>query len=177
MNTTAPAAGTTTLYSATACNDAMSLREAAIVQEAKKILSRHLQHVSTVRDSGTYCTTVQATRDYLALHLAQCQREEFHVLYLNTQHALVMHEVHSTGTVDSASVYPRDIARQALLQNAKAVILAHNHPSGSLEPSHADRRITDKIKECLGMLDVRVLDHIIVSGAGESVSFADKGMM
>ena len=80
------------------------------------------------------------------------------------------------GTIDSASVYPREVVKEALRLNAAAVILSHNHPSGSPEPSQADKALTQRLKEALGLMEVRTLDHIIVAGA-ETVSFAEHGLI
>ena len=98
------------------------------------------------------------------------------MLFLDTQHRLIAFEELFRGTLDSASVYPREVAKEALRHNAGAVILAHNHPSGIAEPSHADRRITDRLKEALGLFEIRVLDHLVV-GSPEVVSFAEQGLI
>ena len=98
------------------------------------------------------------------------------MLYLNSQHKLIEVDELFMGTIDGAAVYPREIAKAALGHNAAAVILGHNHPSGITEPSAADRRITERIVSALGLLDIRVLDHVIVSTEG-SFSFAEEGLM
>ena len=118
----------------------------------------------------------RASRDILRLRIGDREREIFCVLYLNSQHQLLDVEELFMGTIDGAAVYPREIAKAALARNAAAVILGHNHPSGTTEPSAADRRITQRIVEALGLLDIRVLDHVIVS-AESSFSFAESGFM
>ena len=108
--------------------------------------------------------------------VSETDREEFKVLYLNNQHGLITEETLFCGTVDASPVYPRVVVQQALKYNAAAIILSHNHPSGEPEPSRADRSITDRLKEALTLIDVRILDHIIV-GANSTVSFAERGYL
>ena len=95
---------------------------------------------------------------------------------LDTRHRLIEYREMFHGTIDSASVYPREVVKEALRLNAAAVILSHNHPSGSSEPSQADKVLTQRLKEALAMVEVRTLDHIIVAGA-ETVSFAEHGLI
>lgn len=115
-------------------------------------------------------------RQYCQLNIGTREHEVFAVLMLDNKHYLIRMLEMFRGTIDNASVYPREIAKEALALNAAAVILVHNHPSGSTEPSAADRAITAKIKAALALLDIRVLDHIIVSGR-ESFSFAEAGLL
>jgi DNA repair protein RadC len=133
-----------------------------------------------VEEKATYTETAltspSATKDLLRLRIADREREIFCVLYLNSQHMLIEVEELFQGTIDGAAVYPREIAKAALAHNAAAVILGHNHPSGITEPSSADRRITERITSSLGLLDIRVLDHVIVS-TSESFSFAEEGLL
>jgi DNA repair protein RadC len=103
-------------------------------------------------------------------------REAFIVVYLNSQHQRISDEVLFEGTLDGAAVYPRIIAEQCLKQGAAAVILGHNHPSGTPRPSEADKKITERIKAALGLLDIRVLDHIIVAGDAK-FSFGREGLI
>lgn len=103
-------------------------------------------------------------------------REHFMVLFLDSQHRLIKHEVLFMGTLENAAIYPREVVRKALQYNAAATIFAHNHPSGRAEPSAADRRITQHLTKGLNLMDIRVLDHIIVAG-NDSYSFADNGEM
>lgn len=120
-------------------------------------------------------TSSQITKDFFNLKLSALEREVFEVAFLDNQHKLIESVQMFKGTIDSAAVYPREIAKKALLLNAAAVILAHNHPSGIATPSAADRAITKRIKDSLGLLDIRVLDHLII---GETVfSFAESGLV
>ena len=121
-----------------------------------------------------YITSPRHTFDYFRLFYAgKKDREHFAVMFLDSQHKVLDCTVLFSGTIDGAAIYPREIVKAALYANAAAVILAHNHPSGQPEPSTADRRITERIKSALALLDIRVLDHIIV---GDSCySFAESG--
>ena len=121
-------------------------------------------------------TAPDIVKNYLTLSLALEEREHFHVLFLNNQHQLLLDARLFSGTIDGASVYPREVVKQALQCNAAAVILAHNHPSGVCVPSEADRGITAKLKQALTTVDIRVLDHIIV-GHMETYSFAEQGAL
>jgi DNA repair protein RadC len=102
--------------------------------------------------------------------------EVFCCLHLDNRHRLIAFDELFRGTIDGASVHPREVVRQALARNAAAVILAHNHPSGVAEPSQADELITHRLKEALALVDIRLLDHLIV-GDGSCVSFAEKGLL
>nr|PKM38197.1 MAG: DNA repair protein [Gammaproteobacteria bacterium HGW-Gammaproteobacteria-10] len=114
-------------------------------------------------------------RDLIKLKLAPYEHEVFLCLFLDNQHKVIACEELFRGTIDSASVYPREVVKAALQHNAAAVIFAHNHPSGVAEPSVADKAITEKLKQALSLIDVRVLDHFI---AGETVySFAEQGLI
>lgn len=120
--------------------------------------------------------SVASTRRFLVNRLRDEKNEVFAVLFLDTQHRLICFKKLFFGTINEASVYPRVIVQSALGQNAAAVILAHNHPSGVAEPSMADRSITDKIVAALRLVDIRVLDHVVV-GDGVTVSFAERGYL
>jgi DNA repair protein RadC len=113
---------------------------------------------------------------FVQLALAQEKNEHFAALFLSTQHHLLRFETLFTGTVDGASVYPRVVVQKALEHNAGAVIFAHNHPSGECEPSLADRQITRRLTDALALIDVRVLDHFVVS-RNSYVSFAERGLL
>lgn len=117
-----------------------------------------------------------AVRDYLRLTLGDAEREVFLCLYLDGRHRLLHSETASIGTLTHAPVYPREIARVALRVNASALIVAHNHPSGDARPSEADVRLTAHLKQILGLLDMRLLDHFVVAGA-QVVSFSEKGLL
>lgn len=112
----------------------------------------------------------------MAVLLASENNERFGAIFLTKKHRVICNETLFNGTIDGAAVYPRVVAQRALALNAGAVVFYHNHPSGDPTPSSADEALTEKLKSALGMLDVRVLDHIVVSG-GEMVSMAQKGLM
>ncbi|MEY2656139.1 MAG: hypothetical protein RLZZ524_3167 [Pseudomonadota bacterium] len=115
-------------------------------------------------------------RDFLRLHLGSLDHEVFGVLFLDIGHRLLAYEPMFRGSVSQTSVYPREVARRALALNASAVILAHNHPSGRAEPSHADEALTRRLVDALSLVDVRVLDHLIVAGR-QVESFAERGLL
>ncbi|QEW05863.1 RadC family protein [Nitrincola iocasae] len=106
--------------------------------------------------------------------LMDYEHEVFGILMLDNRHRIIQFSEMFRGTINSASVYPREVVKEALAQNAAAVILVHNHPSGEPEPSQADRQITDRIKQALDTVEVRVLDHVVVGHEG-TVSFAERG--
>jgi DNA repair protein radc len=117
-----------------------------------------------------------ASAQYLKLKLASNTREVFACLFLDNKHRVIAFEEMFFGTIDSASVYPREIVVAALKHNACAVILAHNHPSGSPDPSAADIALTSRLRNALGMVDVRVLDHFVI-GEGRATSMVARGMI
>lgn len=121
-------------------------------------------------------TSSRQVGEYLCQHLGHYQREVFALLMLDSQHRLICLEELFRGTIDSASVHPREVVKSALKHNAAAVILSHNHPSGVAEPSQSDRLITDSLVDALDLVGVRVLDHIVV-GRKQWVSFADRGWL
>ena len=116
------------------------------------------------------------TRDYLRLRLGRCECEFFGALYLDNRHRVIACEELFRGTIDGASVHPREVVKDALKHNAAAIIFYHNHPSGICEPSQADRMITERLKDALAIVDIRVLDHYVVS-QDDSVSFAERGLL
>ena len=118
----------------------------------------------------------EATRDYLKLRLRGYPYEVFAGLFLDNRHRVIGYQELFRGTIDGASVHPREVVRAALKVNAAAMIFAHNHPSGVAEPSQSDLRITQRLKEALALVDVRVLDHFIV-GDGEGTSLAERGLI
>lgn len=141
-----------------------------IIAQAKSILaSRFSQNPFSI-------STPQDVKDYLQLHLGEEERELFCVIFLNTRHQVLLFEVLFSGTVNKASVYPREIFKKALSINSSALILAHNHPSGVAEPSNADIALTEQIKTLGTALEINVLDHIICSGIG-TVSLAERGLI
>ena len=118
----------------------------------------------------------EATRDYLKLRLGTYPHEVFAALFLDNRHRVIDYRELFTGTIDGASVHPREVVRVALELNAAAIIFAHNHPSGVAEPSQSDLRITQRLKDALALIDVRVLDHLII-GEGEGTSLAERGLL
>ncbi|MCF2857539.1 DNA repair protein RadC [Pseudoalteromonas sp. SMS1] len=114
--------------------------------------------------------------DYLCIQLKGLEHEVFMALYLDSQNQLITDEVLFNGTINAASVYPREVIKAALKHNAAGIIFAHNHPSGICEPSCADKVLTEKLQKALSLLDIKVLDHIIVAG-NRHVSFAQMGLL
>ena len=125
---------------------------------------------------GDALTSPDAVKTYLKATLAARDHEIFVVIYLDNAHRVIEIEELFRGTLTQTSVYPREVVKGALARNAAAVILAHNHPSGIPEPSHADEAITQALKQALALVDIRVLDHIIVGG-DTCVSFAERGLL
>lgn len=118
-----------------------------------------------------------AVRDWLRLNLGNLPHEVFGALWLDAQHRLIVWDELSRGTLTQASIFPREVVKQALARNAAAAILAHNHPSGVAEPSAADKLLTGNLKQALALVDVRVLDHFIVAGQAAPLSFAERGLL
>jgi DNA repair protein RadC len=114
------------------------------------------------------------TREFLQSQLTEEEREIFMVIFLDNQNRVLKHSRLFSGTLSHVEVHPREIVREAIKVNAAAVILAHNHPSGSPEPSKADRLITERVVKCCRFMDIRVLDHLVI-GRGAYVSFAERG--
>jgi DNA repair protein RadC len=126
--------------------------------------------------AGPSLASPRTTCDFLSAKLRDLEHEVFCCLYLDKRHRLIEYEELFRGTIDGASVHPREIVKLALQRNSAAVIVAHNHPSGIAEPSQADEFITQRVKEALGLVDIRLLDHIIV-GDGMIVSLAERGLL
>lgn len=124
----------------------------------------------------TVFASPDAVRDYLRIHFSGREYESFMVLFLDSQNRLIMAEEMFRGTLTQTSVYPREIVKAALRENAASVIFSHNHPSGLPEPSRADEALTQTLKAALALVDVRVLDHIIVGGSS-TLSFAERGLL
>ena len=141
-----------------------------------EIIAAARGHMSRRVRRGTSLSSPKATRDYLTLKLGTLEREVFAVIFLDKRHRLISYQEMFQGTIDGASVHPREVVKEALKQNAAAVILAHPHPSGVAEPSQADELITNRLKEALSLVDVRILDHVIVAG-GDTTSFAERGLL
>lgn len=140
----------------------------AVLEMARRYLFEGLQR-------GDSLTSPQETRQFLSSQLREYPHEVFAVLFLDQRHRVIRFEEMFRGTIDGASVYPREVVKKALELNAAAVIFAHNHPSGVAEPSQSDQRITKRLKEALALVDIRVLDHFVVGD--EVVSFAERGLL
>ena len=141
----------------------------AVLELARRAAQQQLRE-RTVLDAPA------TVREYVQLHIGQRPYEVFAVLFLDAQHRLLALEELFRGTLSQTSVYPREVVLRALHHNASAVILAHNHPSGSVAPSRADEALTQTLKAALAMVDVRVLDHIIVA-PGQALSMAERGLL
>jgi DNA repair protein RadC len=144
--------------------------------QLQAVLEMARRHFFEILKRGSALTSPEATRAYLSSHLRGYSYEVFACVFLDNQHRIIELEELFRGTLDSASVYPREVAKRALHHNAAAVIFAHNHPSGINEPSHSDKHITDKLKQALNLFDIRVLDHFII-GDGYPYSFAEHGLL
>lgn len=140
------------------------------IRTALSLLERQL------REPGASFTSSHAVRDWLRLQLATLEREEFTALFLDNQHRLIAHETLFTGTINHTQVHPREVVKAALKHNAAAILVAHCHPSGHAEPSDADRRITERLRLALDLMDIRLLDHLVVGGM-EIVSLAERGWL
>ncbi|OAI05349.1 RadC family protein [Methylomonas methanica] len=144
--------------------------------QLQAVLEMARRHFAEILQRGNALTSPDITRAYLSAQLRSYSFEVFACLFLDNQHRVIQWEELFRGTIDGASVYPREVAKRALFHHAAAVIFAHNHPSGINEPSQADRQITDKLKQALALFDIRVLDHFIV-GDGQPFSFAEHGLL
>ncbi len=134
------------------------------------------RYLSETLEKQDVISNPEDTRQYLKSQLRDRPYEVFAALFLDNRHQVIQFEELFRGTIDGASVYPREVVKKALDHNAAALIIAHNHPSGVAEPSSADERITIRLKEALGLVDIRLLDHLII-GDGEIVSLAERGVL
>jgi DNA repair protein RadC len=142
----------------------------------KKLIDRAVKEIAKAYAAGLDVTSANISKDYIQLQIGASDVEIFCVMFLNTQNQLIEFRKMFNGTIDAASVYPREVVREALLLNAKSVILAHNHPSGRLEPSSSDLNMTERIKKACNLLDINLLDHIIASKLG-AMSFSERGLL
>lgn len=145
------------------------MRESILISKALEIAERRAT-------KSTYCDSPRAVIDYLKVKNMELEREVFSVIWLDNRHGVIECQDLFFGTIDGASVYPREVLKAALYANAAACIICHNHPSGEPTPSQADKNITQKLKDALGIIDIRVLDHIITAGARHT-SFAEQGLI
>lgn len=152
-------------------NTLFDVRERRAIYRAQQILEK------AFCDRGALAFRDYAVAfDYFRFRMAHLTREEFHVVWLDNQHRYLSAEALFAGTINKAAVYPREVLRRALLSNAAAAIIAHNHPSGSIEPSPDDIGLTETLKALLNKIDVRLLDHIIVGGS-RTFSFAERRLL
>lgn len=142
--------------------------------QLQAVLEMARRHLDAELREGDMLDTPQAAERYLIAQLRERKREVFAALFLDTRHRVIAYEELFAGSIDSASVHPREVVQAALKHNAAALILAHNHPSGVAEPSRADLHITQRLRDALALVDVRVLDHLVI-GNGETVSLAQRG--
>ncbi len=149
--------------------DAKYVQLQASIEIGRRFLAEKLK-----RDVALNST--QDTKDFLQAQLRDRQHEVFCVLFLDNRHRVLAFEELFRGTLNGTAVYPREIVKRALKHNAAAVILVHNHPSGVAEPSPADETLTQRLKEALTLVDVRLLDHLVI-GDGETVSFSERGLL
>ncbi len=141
----------------------------AVLEMARRALHEEME-------AGDALNSPHSVRDYLRLLLRGRMHEVFMAIFLDAQHRVIVSEELFHGTLTQTSVYPREVVKRALHHNAAAVIFAHNHPSGVTEPSHADKALTDTLKQSLALVEVKVLDHFIVAGSG-CLSFAEQGLV
>jgi DNA repair protein RadC len=141
----------------------------AVLELARRALSQQLR-------AREVFASPNAVRQYLQLHLGARPHEVFAVIFMDVQNRLLAMEEMFRGTLTQTSVYPREVVLRALHHQCAAVVLAHNHPSGSVQPSRADELLTQTLRSALALVDVRVLDHVIV-GAGETLSMAERGLL
>lgn len=142
----------------------------AVMELARRALSEQMS-------AGDVFDAPETVRDWLRLRIGSLPHEVFHILLLDARNRLIDSVELFRGTLTQTSVYPREVVKLALAHNAAAVILAHNHPSGACEPSNADELLTRSLKAALDLVDIRVLDHFIVTAHGRPTSFAERGLL
>ncbi len=144
--------------------------------QLQAILEMSRRHLRETLSRPLQLNSSDSVKRYLSSQLRHEPSEIFAALYLDSQHRLIRYEALFKGTIDSASVYPREVVKAALKHNCASIIFAHNHPSGIAEPSRADQHITTRLKQALALIDVEVVDHIVI-GEGQEVSFAERGLI
>lgn len=145
--------------------------------QLQAVLEMSRRHLRATLQRGDALSNPSDTRRYLAAQLRGYPHEVFAALFLDNRHRVIAFDELFTGTLDSASVHPREVVKRALTHNAAAVIFAHNHPSGVAEPSQADTALTHHLKNALALVDIRVLDHIIIGDGESTVSLAERGLL
>ncbi|MEA3292348.1 MAG: DNA repair protein RadC [Pseudomonadota bacterium] len=163
------AAGKDELCQSPGIGEAKYVQLQAALEVGRRVLKERLQR-------GEPLTSPRLVEDYLRHQLQDRQQEVFSVIYLDNRHRVIDYEELFLGTIDGASVHPREVVKKALQRNAAALIVAHNHPSGVAEPSSHDTAVTLRLKEALKLVDVRLLDHLVV-GDGECISLQERGLI
>ena len=162
-------ANETALTNCRGIGPAKSAQLSAVLEMTRRYLQARMEKGESISDP-------EITRQFLQVQMGGYTREVFACLFLDNQHRLIRYEELFFGTIDGASVHPREVVKKALEFNAAAVIFAHNHPSGISEPSQADKRMTERLCAALGLVEIRVLDHLVV-GDSEITSFAERGLL
>lgn len=152
-----------------ACGGYRAANAREVLAEAQRLLARQMSG-APVLDSPT------VVRDFVRARLGMAQHEVFALIFVNSQFRVIDYEEMFRGTLTSTSVYPREIVKEALQRNSGAVIAVHNHPSGNCEPSQADMQLTKTLRNALELVDVRLIDHLVVTAA-QIVSFAERGLL
>ena len=140
-----------------------------VLQAAQQLLLSRVRHADIF-------SSPEAVKDFLRVRLAGLEHEMFAIVHLDSQNRVIEYVEMFRGTVGQTSVYPREVVKETLARNSAAVVLVHNHPSGTAQPSRADEALTQTLKAALALVDVRVLDHMIVAGP-DILSMAEKGLM
>jgi DNA repair protein RadC len=157
------------LYAIQADGSYQAVSDEVVIDAALDVVRARFTRESTL-------TTPHATRQFLRLRLAPLEYEVFSCVFLDNRHRVLAYEEMFRGTIDGASVHPREVVKRALALNAAALIVAHGHPSGIAEPSQADELVTRRLREALALVDVRLLDHIVI-GADAACSMAERGLI
>ncbi len=145
--------------------------------QLQAVLEMSRRHLRETLERGDAMSNPSDTRRFLTARLRGYPHEVFACLFLDNRHRVIRFDEMFTGTIDGASVHPREVVKRALAHNAAAVIFAHNHPSGVAEPSRADETLTRRLKDALALVDIRVLDHLIIGDGEDVVSFAERGLL
>ncbi len=144
--------------------------------QLQAVLEMSSRHLKETIEKQSAITSPHDTRQFLKSQLRDHSYEVFAAIFLDNRHQVIKFEELFRGTIDGASVYPREVVKKALEYNAAAMIVAHNHPSGIAEPSHADEQITQRLNKALALVDIRLLDHLVI-GEGEVISLAERGIL
>jgi DNA repair protein RadC len=179
VSTSSPSSSSSSSFAAAQSADTLLVRDVDgqyRVASSEEVLLQAWGVLAARVKPGAAMTSPQAVKDYLRLQIGLLEYEVFCVVFLDVQNRVIELRQMFRGTVTQTSVYPREVVKESLQLNAAAVILAHNHPSGSTEPSRADEMLTQTLKTALSLVDVRVLDHLVVT-ATAVMSFAERGLI